>query len=150
MDSLLLILHILCGGLGLLIAFGAFFSKKRKGIHTILGNIYHWVFVLLSLSAIALALLDWKNLWWFLPISLFSYSFALVGYLAAKTKWENWIRFHLIGQGGSFIAMVTALFVVNFGPVNLFVWFLPTIIGTPILIWFANEVKAGRRPKYET
>jgi len=117
MSSLLLVLHILCGGLGLLIAFGAFFSKKRKGPHTIL---------------------------------VFSYSFALVGYLAAKIKWKNWIRFHLVGQGGSFIAMVTALFVVNFGTLNLFVWFLPTIIGTPILIWFAKEVKAGRKPKYET
>ena len=148
MNNLILILHILCGSLGLLIAVGAFFSKKSKGMHTILGNTYHWVFVLLSLSAIALALQDWNNLWWFLAIALFSYSFALVGYLAAKIKWKNWIRFHLIGQGGSFIAMVTALFVVNFGTLNLFVWFLPTIVGTTMLIWFAKEVKAGRRPKY--
>lgn len=148
MESSFLVLHILCGTLCLVMALGAFASNKRKGIHTILGNIYHWVFLLLALSAIALSVLDWERLWWFLPIALFSYAFALAGFLAAKIKWKNWLRFHLVGQGGSFIAMVTAVLVVNFGSSHLIVWFLPSIIGTPIIIWFAREIRAGRRPKY--
>jgi uncharacterized membrane protein YeaQ/YmgE (transglycosylase-associated protein family) len=148
MESVLLILHVVCGIAGLIIALGAFASKKRKGLHTILGNLYHWIFLVLSLSAVALSLLNWERLWWFLPIALFSYTFALVGFLAAKFKWSNWLRLHLTGQVGSFIAMITAVLVVNFGSGNFFVWFLPSIIGTPIIIWLARDIKAGRRPKY--
>ncbi len=148
MESVFLILHVLCGCAGLIIALGAFASKKRKGIHTILGNIYHWIFLILALSAVVLSLLNWERLWWFLPIAFFSYVFALVGFLAAKFKWRNWLRHHLTGQGGSFIAMLTAVLVVNFGSGNFLVWFLPSIVGTPIIIWFAREIKAGRRPKY--
>src|SRR5690554_5387748 len=143
-----LVLHILTGASGLLLGIGAMYTKKKKGIHTKLGTLYHWCFVGITITASALAILSWERLWWFLPIGIFSYSFALLGFVAAKLKFKNWLRLHLIGQGGSFIAMSTAVVVVNFGSANLFSWFVPTIIGTPILIWLAEAVKAGRRPKY--
>ena len=145
MESLFLILHILCGTTGLAIAVGAFLSEKRKGIHTILGNIYHWIFLVMCMSAAALSVIDWDRLWWFLPIAFFSYAFALVGFLAARFKPRDWIRLHLAGQGGSYIAMITAVLVVNFGSGSFIVWFLPTIIGTPLIIFFAREVKTGRK-----
>jgi uncharacterized membrane protein YeaQ/YmgE (transglycosylase-associated protein family) len=148
MEILILILHVFCGAAGLVIGLGAFASKKRKGMHTFLGNIYHWLFLTLSLSAITLSLLNWERLWWFLPIAFFSYAFSLVGFLAAKIKWRNWIRFHLTGQAGSFIAMITAVLVVNFGSDNIFIWFLPSIIGTPIIIWLARQIKAGKIAKH--
>lgn len=122
--------------------------KKKQGLHTKIGHLYHHLFALITITALVLAMLNWSRLWWFAPIAIFSYAFALLGFLAAKLKWKNWLRFHLVGQGGSFIAMCTAVMVVNVGSVNLLAWIVPTIIGAPILIWLGKEMKAGRRPRY--
>jgi hypothetical protein len=35
--------------------------------------------------------------------------FAGTGYVAAKRRFSGWLPIHVIGQGGSYIAMVTAL-----------------------------------------
>jgi hypothetical protein len=50
--------------------------------------------------------------------------------------------------------MTTALIVVNTqsisfggGPMALLPWFLPTIIGSPIIAWVNFQIAAGRRPK---
>ncbi|MSR32513.1 MAG: hypothetical protein EXR99_13520 [Gemmataceae bacterium] len=105
-------------------------------------------------SAGALAILDWNRIWWFLPIAAGSYAFALLGYVAAKRRWKGWLRAHLTGQGGSYIALVTALLVVNWetltgasGVVSPWAWALPTVVGSPIIFWVAGEVARGRRPK---
>jgi hypothetical protein len=105
-------------------------------------------------SAGTLAILDWSRLWWFLPIAVGSYAFALLGYVAAKRRWQGWLQAHLTGQGGSYIAMVTALFVVNWetltgtrGVVSPWAWALPTVVGSPIIAWVTREVAFGRRPK---
>jgi hypothetical protein len=101
-----------------------------------------------------MAILDWERLRMFLPIALGSYAFALVGYLAAKLRFSGWLRVHVIGQGGSYIAMMTALFVVNWeavfdepGRLSFWAWALPTLVGTPIIAWVTREVALGRRPK---
>lgn len=148
LETLFLTLHILTGASALVLGVAAMGVKKKKGLHTKIGHIYHGLFIAIAVTASLLAVLSWSRLWWFLPIAIFSYSFALLGFLAAKFRWKNWMRFHLVGQGGSFIAMCTAVMVVNFGSVSVLAWIIPTIIGTPILIWFGGEMKAGRRPKY--
>lgn len=60
----------------------------------------------------------------------------------------------MIGQGGSYIAMVTALLVVNWqtlfdepGRSSFLAWAIPTLVGTPIIAWVTREVAYGRRPK---
>lgn len=141
-------IHIVCGGCAL--AFGpvAMYARKLPGLHTVAGEIYHWLFVGIFISACILAALDWPRLWWFVPLAGFSYAFALLGYLAAKLRWNHWLRFHLAGQGGSYIAMTTAVLVVNLGRNIWWVWILPTIIGSPLIAWITREVALGRRPKY--
>jgi len=148
LQILLISLHVLAGAAAILFGFGAMSVKKKQGWHTQIGNLYHAAFVVVAVTASALAILNWKSLWWFLPVAIFSYAFALLGFLAAKLKFKNWLRFHLLGQGGSFIALFTALLAVNFGSISILPWIIPTLIGTPILIWFKREIKAGRRPKY--
>ena len=69
--------------------------------------------LLVCVTAAGLAVLDWTRNAWFLPVATGSYAFALVGYVAAKRRRPGWLRVHVIGQGGSYIAMVTALLVVN-------------------------------------
>lgn len=146
--AIILALHILCGVTAILLGLAAMKVRKSRGCHTTIGEIYHWLFVGLFISASLLSFRDWHRLWWFVPVAAFSYAFALLGYLAAKFRWHNWLRFHLAGQGGSFIAMSTAVLVVNLGTGSWWAWVLPTIIGTPIIAWITREVVAGRRPKY--
>ena len=140
-------IHVGCGSTGLLLGPVAMFSAKRRGRHTLAGEAYHWVFLVLFLSAVALAVLNWDQVWWLAPVGAFSYAFALLGYLSGKVRWRGWLRFHVAGQGGSYIAMVTALLVVNTGVGSPLPWLVPTLIGAPIISWVNAQVAAGKRPK---
>ena len=90
--------------------------------------------------------MNWDQVWWLAPVGAGSYAFALLGYLAAKIRWDGWLTAHVSGQGGSYIAMVTALLVVNLGNVPA-AWLAPTVIGTPLITWVNYRIATGRRPR---
>jgi hypothetical protein len=149
-----LALHILAGGVGLVLGPIAMLAPKRPGRHTRVGEAYHWVVLGVCLTAALLATLDWARIWWFLPIAVGSYLFAAVGYAAAKRRGPRWLRVHIAGQGGSYIAMVTALLVVNWrlltgedGVRSPWAWALPTVVGTPVIAWVSYQVALGKRPR---
>jgi hypothetical protein len=142
-----LAIHIATGTTGLILGPLAMRAPKRRGPHTRLGETYHWIMLTVCLSAAGLAILAWDRLWWFLAIAAFSYANALVGYLAAKRRRPGWLRAHIGGMGGSYIALVTALLVVNIGQQLPVVWILPTVVGSPVIAWIINEVDRGRRPR---
>jgi uncharacterized membrane protein len=143
----ILALHITAGTTGLILGPLAMRAVKRRGPHTKLGEAYHWVMLTVCLSAAALAILAWHRIWWFLPIAGFSYANAFIGYVAVKRRRRGWLRAHIGGMGGSYIALITALLVVNVGDELPLVWFLPTIVGSPIIAWVINEADHGRRPR---
>ena len=150
----ILALHIAAGAAGLILGPIAMRASKRPGLHTRAGEAYHWVVLTVCVTASLLAVLDWKRLWWFLPIAAGSYAFALLGYAAAKRRWQGWLRAHIAGQGGSYIAMTTALLVVNWetltgtrGIYSPVAWALPTVVGSPIIAWVTYQVRIGKRPK---
>jgi hypothetical protein len=142
-------IHIAAGVVGLVLGPVAMRVAKRPGRHTRSGEAYHWVMLTVCVSATVLATLNWSELWWFLPIAIGSYAFALLGYVAAKVRWRGWLSAHISGQGGSYIALTTALLVVNTGGSGaaLIVWFIPTIVGSPIIAWVTYQVALGKRPK---
>lgn len=146
--------HIAAGTVGLVLGPIAMTVRKGPGAHTKVGEAYHWVMLAVCVSAAALAFLDWTRLWWFLPIAAGSYGFALVGYVSAKRRWRGWLIAHVSGQGGSYIAMLTAVLVVNWrsltgtpGRMSLWPWVLPTLIGSPIIAWVNVQIRRGRRPR---
>lgn len=146
--------HVAAGSAGLVLGPVAMFSAKRRGVHTRAGTAYYYLFVVLFISAVALAALDFSRVWWLALVGAFSYGFALKGYRAAKQRGPGWLIRHVSGQGGSYIAMTTALLVVNIrsagattGFAAILPWFLPTIIGSPIITWVNFQIAAGRRPK---
>ena len=145
-----LALHIAGGVVGLILGPVAMHATKRRGPHTRLGEAYHWVMLTITLSAAVLAVLEWHRIWWFLPIAVFSYANAFAGYLAAKRRPRGWLRWHVGGMGGSYIALTTALLVVNLGRSMPVAWFLPTLIGSPIIAWVIYEIDRGRRPRLVT
>lgn len=142
-----LAVHIAAGSAGLVLGPVAMSAGKRRGAHTRAGEAYHWVFVALFISAVGLAVMSWDRLWWLALIGASSYAFALLGYLAAKRRWDGWLQAHVSGQGGSYIAMVTALLVVNLGTASPLAWIAPTVVGSPIITWVNFRIAKGSRPK---
>jgi hypothetical protein len=142
-----LTIHIAAGSFGLLLGPVLFSARKRRGLHTIGGELYHWNFVVLFLTAVVLAAMNWDEVWWLALVGAFSYSFALRGYLAAKRRRPGWLPRHIAGQGGSYISMTTALLVVNLGTATPVAWILPTLVGAPLIAWTTVQVMQGKRPK---
>ena len=139
-SSVVLWLHVIAGFAALALGLVAMGAKKVRGLHTHTGEAYHWTVLLTCVLASVLSILEWNRIWWFLPIALGSYAFAFVGYLSAKIRWKHWLLWHVSGQGGSYIAMTTALLVVNWhslvgvpGVRSPIAWALPTLIGSPII-----------------
>lgn len=149
-----LVFHIAVGTVGLALGPIAMTALKGSRLHAWAGELYHWVMLAVCVSAAGLAWLDWERNWWFLPIAVGSYAFAFVGYVAAKRRWRGWLTAHVSGQGGSYIAMLTAILVVNWqlltgtrGRSSPWAWILPTLVGSPIIAWVNVQVRRGRRPK---
>ncbi|PEY38384.1 DUF2306 domain-containing protein [Bacillus cereus] len=145
---ILLIIHILFGTICLISGAVAMSAKKRKGTHTKWGEVYHASYVVVFITAVILSILHWNEIAYLFYVALFSYSFAIYGYLARKKRWKNWIHHHIRGMLGSYIGAVTAL-LVNIGnsiPIlnllpTLSFWFLPTLIGTPLTIFVVKKYK---------
>jgi uncharacterized membrane protein len=145
--SALLPAHVLLGFAAIALGPVAMLARKGPGLHPRIGEAYHAVVLGVCLTAAGLAILDWARLWGFLPIALASYAFALVGYSAGKLRFRGWLQVHVIGQGGSYIAMVTALLVVNWqaisgeaGLSSAWAWVIPTLLGTPLIAWTRRRV----------
>lgn len=141
MFSFFLALHIIAGTIGLVIGPISMYAPKRRGLHTKVGLVYFYLMAVVCISAIPLSILHWEKSWWFLFVAAFSFSFAWKGYLAVKLRGPDWVKNHISGMLGSYIAMSTALLVVNaqsipgYDSVPHFVfWIIPTIIGTPLIV----------------
>ncbi|KAA0560840.1 DUF2306 domain-containing protein [Bacillus sp. CH30_1T] len=146
--NVFLITHILTGTICLISGIFAMSSKKKKGKHTVSGEIYHWYYVLVFITALVMSIIHWEKSQYLFYIALFSYGLALLGYLAVKKKWKNWIGAHIGGMLGSYIGIVTATLVVNTPsipvlnelPILLF-WILPTIIGIPLIFKVGKKIR---------
>jgi hypothetical protein len=151
MFGFLLVIHILAGTICLITGAVAAWARKRKGMHTIAGEIYHGAYVFIFITSITMAILHWEKSAYLFFIGIFSYGLALFGYLARKLRRRNWIAKHIGGMLGSYIGVITAVLVVN-GPkipvLNeippLLLWFLPTIIGTPLIARVGKKYKKAR------
>src|SRR5690625_5019808 len=93
--TILLILHIISGGLCLVIGGINLFVKKQKGSHTKIGDFYHGSYVVVFLSSVGMAIIHWSESAYLFYIALFSYALALFGFLAAKIRWKEWLSMHI-------------------------------------------------------
>ncbi len=143
----LLVIHILAGGTGLLLAWPTLLAPKRRGIHTLSGRVYAVCTLLLCLTAFALVALDPARLWGLAILGTLTLAWAAAGVWIARTRprlpggWRIW---HLNLMCSSVISFVTA-FAVQMTGGSLLAWLLPTVVGSPLIAWrTAREV--GRRP----
>lgn len=134
MDALL-VLHVAAGTLGLLLGPVALWSETpRRSFRSRTGLAYHWSVLAVSVTAVALAALSWSELWWLTLLATLAYGLALLGLVAPRRRFRGWVRAYAHGQGGSYIALVTALLVVSVGgPLGAAAWAVPTLAGLPLI-----------------
>jgi hypothetical protein len=151
----LLGIHITAGALGLLIGPIAIWQDTRslrtgQGRAGGAGSAYLWVVLVISLTAIVLVVRYRDDLWWLAPVAGLSYGLAALGRFAAGRRFRGWSHAYVHGQGGSYIALVTAFLVVALtvdgpfdGAAAILPWVLPTIVGTVLIeVWRRRIVAA--------
>lgn len=89
----------------------AILSKKKRGKHTIFGEIYHWSYFIVFVAAVDMAILNWGKSQPLFYIALFSYGFALLAYLAVINKWKNWMNFYIGGMLISYVGLIANILV---------------------------------------
>lgn len=146
--TVLIVVHLIAGTVGL--ALGPFamwqdsrrFAAGMRGTGPISGG-YHGVVLLVSLSAVGLVITNRPELWWLVPVSALTCALAVLARESASRRFPGWTHGYVHGQGGSYIALVTALIVVELivdGPVTgaaqSLPWLAPTVLGTVLIeVW---------------
>lgn len=144
-DSLLA-LHVTVGSLGLILGPVAMWAERRPPYRSRAGAAYHWAVLAVSLSAVGLVALSFSAFWWLLPLVALSYGLALLGRLAPRRHGRRWVRMYVHGQGGSYIALVSALLVVSVdSPASVAAWVLPTLVGSCLIERRVARIRAGER-----
>ena len=95
-----------------------------------------------------LAALNWDDAWWLALVGAFSYSFALRGLSCRQAPpSRDGCSGMFPAKAGSYIAMTTAVLVVNFGTASVLAWIAPTLIGSPLIAYVNTQIAKGKRPK---
>ncbi|HEX2233170.1 MAG TPA: hypothetical protein VHG69_07380 [Thermoleophilaceae bacterium] len=139
-----LAVHVAVGAGGLVAGVLAILAERCPPYRSGAGAAYHWAVLAVALSAAGLVAFDFSRLWWLLPLAALSYSLALVGSLAPLLPLRWWVRAYAHGQGGSYIALVTALLVVSLdGTAQTVAWFAPTLVGVPLIERRVASIRVG-------
>lgn len=144
MHTAFLTVHVICGGLGLLIGPLAMVVRKRPrraGVHwhSLLGRTYQATVTGVCLSALGLVALK-PSVWWLGVIAVATQAAAFVGWVTRPTARRATLSIHVGAMCGSYISFVTAFLVVNTD--GLVWWFLPTIVGSPLIAWTSQRASS--------
>ncbi len=136
--------HILAGAAGLVLGAAALSAEHRRAYRSRAGAGYVRAVAAVAITAIALVALEEWELWWLVPLAVLALALALAGYLAPARRRGPWIRVYAHGQGGSYIALVTAALVVSLpGAAATAAWIIPTLIGVPLIERRVSHIREG-------
>lgn len=144
MHAVVLVVHIVCGSLGLLVGPAAMLAPKRPGRHPLLGRTYQVLTGGLCLSAFGLVAYR-PSLWWLGVIGALTWAAALAGWWVRRAAFRGWLIWHINLMCSSYISFVTAFLVVNLGLSSPVAWILPTALGAPLIA--RATVRALRPPR---
>jgi hypothetical protein len=146
-------LHIAAGAMAWLVGAIALWlsitgRRSRDGLAA-----FQWSVLAVAVTASILVAFRPAQLWWLWLLAALSYGLALLGHLAPREQSPGWLRLGIHGQGGAFIALVTATFVVSVhGWAQILAWTLPTLVGAPLLeLWYrrAEAAQSAERTRLE-
>lgn len=143
MRAVVLVIHVVAGGLGLFVGPAAMLVAKRPGRHPVLGRTYQVLTGLLCLSSFGLVAYR-PSLWWLGVIGAATWAAALAGWWVGRVAFRGWLVWHINLMCSSYISFVTAFLVVNLGLTSLVAWILPTVVGAPLI---ARATVRSLRPR---
>ena len=138
LDTLLIAMHIPAGVIAVVSGAGAMLSVKGSRTHRRRGRIHLGALAVVCLSGVGLVVTRWPRFPHLLALGLLAAAFAASGYATRRRRRPI---AHLVGMGGSYIAMLTAFYVDNGPKLPLWsvlppvaFWFLPSLLGVPIIV----------------
>jgi hypothetical protein len=139
--TVLLVVHIAAGTTGLALGPAAIRAALRGERATGLAATYEGAVGVLTVTAVALALLDWHALWPFALIALATAAAVVAGHSVADHQFRGSLGWHVRLISGSYVSLVTALLVVSWG--SLAAWVLPATIGAILAERAAAKAASG-------
>ena len=127
----------------------AMLSPKGRGRHSTSGTVYFWGLAVLCGSAAGLAAVRWTEDRALFAFAVFAFAASVFARTAIRSRRVRW---HIVGMGSSYIAMLTAFYVDNGKnlPVwrdlpALAYWIVPPAVGLPIVAWALLRHPLARR-----
>jgi hypothetical protein len=133
--------HIIIALTAVVAGLVAMLSQKGAATHVRFGTIYFWSLLGVFLSATGLSFMRWPENRHLFFIGTAAFFLALVARTAARARWWQWARIHLIAMGLSYVALLVAFYVDNGRNLPLWrqlppftYWLLPVAAGIPLIV----------------
>ena len=147
----LLGIHVTSALVAIVSGLVAMLSRKGSGRHVVSGRVYFGAILIVFASACAMSAFRWPADLPLVAAGAVAAAAATFGFIYRRLHRPGDAR-HIIAMGVSYVAMLTAFYVDN-GPhlpiwqllPSWLFWFLPAIIGTPLIIRAAVRHR-HRRP----
>ncbi|MEV0267958.1 hypothetical protein AB0H43_04210 [Hamadaea sp. NPDC050747] len=145
-----LAVHVLAGMTCVVAGFVAATARKRPGRHPLAGRVYLWGLGAVFATASVMAAIRWQQDRHLFAIAVVAFGLGLFGWWMRRRRSQGWYRWHAIGMGGSYIALLTGFYVDN-GPQlpawrllpHWMFWVLPSAIGVPLIWWALRRYRRG-------
>lgn len=133
-------------------AAAALTRRKGRGRHACLGDVYVEAICVVFVTATGMALMRWSEDHRLFVIGVVAFGAASTGLVARRRHWKGDAA-HIVGMGGSYIALLTAFYVDNGKQLPLWdrlpavaYWLLPALIGIPLIHRAVRRARARRSP----
>jgi len=142
--------HVVAGLTAVISGAIAAVTRKGSSRHVRAGRWFYRAITVVFITAMALAIMRWRQDYHLFIIGMVAFTAATIGYLHRR-RHRPGDTGHIVGMGTGYVAMLTAFYVDN-GPhlplwdrlPPLTFWFLPGIIGAPIIARAVVEARKRR------
>jgi hypothetical protein len=145
-----LLVHVLAGLTCVVAGALAATARKRPGRHPRAGRVYLCGLAVILVTAAVMATIRWREDAHLLAIAVVAAGLGLFGWRMRPARPQGRVRWHAIGMGGSYVALLTGFYVDNGPQLPLWdrlphwtYWVLPTAVGVPLIRLALRRFRAG-------
>jgi hypothetical protein len=135
-----LVVHVLAGLTSVVAGALAATAPKQPGRHPGSGRVYLYALGVVFATAAVMSTVRWHEDGPLFGIAVVAFSLGLFGWRARRRHRSGWVRWHAIGMGGSYIALLTGFYVDNGPQLPLWkllphwtYWVIPAAVGVPLI-----------------